>query len=543
MANQAIALGVRAPQTDILGGAIQRNAQMMNMMAQQRAAERQGALAEQKMQLEQQLAVPQQAKAQSEAQSAKLKYVGDFLDTTALAISKVRNAQEARGVADILLQHFPDMQDAIAQEMSSLPSDPAQFEAWRQRTLYQTMDAKDQLKQHFENITTGDQTYTMATPEYAGGGMPTTEVPGTRVKAPQGITYVRGPNGEIFPMPTKTTGGEAPGLVGGPRGSADVVYGNGKFAQPSKPISQSTIGEVQDFQRNSLIPATRGKVGAGADMGTGAVGTYQITYGTLKNYAPKVLGPNWRNTPFTAEVQDQIARAIYEDNKNGDLSKIWAGLPSNKPGAYSNVPWEQAREKIAQVESGGTGGAGGVQFGQPIEGTDIKLRQAEAKARTAAGSAGVKYDKMIRNAEELLKHPSLNTIVGNIQGNLPETVLEVSSQGAANALNLYRTLLVQGGFAELQALRDASPTGGALGQVSDRENAMLQQAAGALGRSQDEASFKQHLREFIDQLKKSKTRVEQAYAEQFGKPFSAGAAAPSAAPKRLKFNPATGDFE
>ena len=92
-------------------------------------------------------------------------------------------------------------------------------------------------------------------------------------------------------------------------------------------------------------------------------------------------------------------------------------------------------------------------------------------------------------------------------------------------------------------LRDASPTGGALGQVSDRENAMLQQAAGALGRSQDEASFKQHVREFIAQLKASKARVEQAYAEQFGKPFSAGAAAPSAAPKRLKFNPATGDFE
>ena len=515
----------------------------MNMMAQQRAAERQGAMAQQEMQLKQQLAVPQMAKAQSEAQSAQLKYVGDFLNTSALALSNVRNADEAHGVADILRRSFPDMTDAIEQTMSSIPQNPADFDAWRQRTLYQTMDAKEQLKQKFIDITTGDQTYTMATPEYAGGGMPTTEVPGTRVKAPQGITYVRGPNNEIIPMPTKTTGGGAPGLVGGPRGSADVVYGNGKFAQPAKPISQSTIGEVQDFQRNSLIPATRGKVGAGADMGTGAVGTYQITYGTLKNYAPKVLGPNWRNTPFTAEVQDQIARAIYEDNKNGDLSKIWAGLPSNKPGAYSNVPWEQAREKIAQVESGG-GGGGGVQFGQPIEGTDIKLRQAEAKARTAAGVAGSKYDKMIRNAEELLRSPALDSIVGNIQGNIPETALEVSSQDAADALNLYRTLLVQGGFAELQALRDASPTGGALGQVSDRENAMLQQAAGALGRSQSEALFKQHVREFIAQLKASKARVEQAYAEQFGKPFSAGgSAAPSAAPKRLKFNPATGNLE
>jgi hypothetical protein len=118
-----------------------------------------------------------------------------------------------------------------------------------------------------------------------------------------------------------------------------------------------TIGEVQNFQKNELIPATRGKIGAGPDKGTGAVGTYQIVYGTLRDYAPKVLGPNWRNTPFTADVQDRIAKAIYEDVKNGNLKDTWAGLPANRPGAYSNVPWEQVRDQIAAVESGGGRGA------------------------------------------------------------------------------------------------------------------------------------------------------------------------------------------
>lgn len=193
------------------------------------------------------------------------------------------------------------------------------------------------------------------------------------------------------------TGLAQPVLVGGPRGgSADVVYGKGDFGLPPKPISQSTIGEVQDFQRNQLIPATRGKVGAGPREGTGAVGTYQITYGTLKDYAPKVLGPNWRNTAFTAEVQDQIARAIYEDVKNGDLKKTWAGLPSNRPGAYANVPWEQARETIAAVESGGGGNrlSGGATGGQlrPEPKSDIKDKSATdspeiIKARTAAVQA------------------------------------------------------------------------------------------------------------------------------------------------------------
>jgi len=149
--------------------------------------------------------------------------------------------------------------------------------------------------------------------------------------------------------------------VGGPRGApgqgntADVVYGFGEFGLPAKPLSQSTIGEVQDFQRNTLIPKTRGQIGKGPRIGTGAVGTYQFTYETLNEYAPKVLGPNWRNTPFTADVQEQLAKALYNDRKSGDLKKTWAGLPSNRPGQYTNVPWEQVRGKIIQVESAGGG--------------------------------------------------------------------------------------------------------------------------------------------------------------------------------------------
>jgi len=47
MANQAIALQARAPQSAGLGPAIAQGAQMINMMAQQRAAERQAAQAQQ----------------------------------------------------------------------------------------------------------------------------------------------------------------------------------------------------------------------------------------------------------------------------------------------------------------------------------------------------------------------------------------------------------------------------------------------------------------------------------------------------------------
>lgn len=49
MANQAMALQARAPQTDFMGSAIRNNAALINQMAQQRAAQRQTAVAEQQM--------------------------------------------------------------------------------------------------------------------------------------------------------------------------------------------------------------------------------------------------------------------------------------------------------------------------------------------------------------------------------------------------------------------------------------------------------------------------------------------------------------
>jgi hypothetical protein len=157
-------------------------------------------------------------------------------------------------------------------------------------------------------------------------------------------------------QPAPAVGVPSSNLGGAGQGNtADVVYGFGEFGLPAKPISQSTIGEVQDFQRNTLIPKTRGQIGKGPRIGTGAVGTYQFTYGTLQEIAPKVLGPNWRNTTFTPDVQERLAKALYNDRKSGNLKDTWAGLPSNRPGQYTNVPWEQVRNKIIQVESAGGG--------------------------------------------------------------------------------------------------------------------------------------------------------------------------------------------
>ena len=398
MANQAIALGVRGPQVPDLSRVNQQYGQIMNMMAQQRASERQAAQAQQAMEFaaakegrERDLHGPAMAEAQSKATEADIKTGLDFNNFVRMAIANSPTPEQvemfAERIANLPQFDTPLYQGVLQDAISNMPRDPAQFQSWRKETYLGTLEADKRYKQQTVQQNLGTSTRVLSIPEFGGAA---TVVPGSEASVNLKPTVVNvdgfGPvivdpnTGRGFPVAPGDVGGYSPPPVGGggasavgvtPGGggapglggrggnSADVVYGFGEYARPPKPISTMTISEVQDFQKNKLIPATRGEIGKGPRIGTGAVGTYQIVYETLKDYAPKVLGPNWRNTPFTADVQDRIAKAIYEDNKNGNLKKIWAGLPNNRPGEYSNVPWEEVRGQIAAVESGGGGGGRG----------------------------------------------------------------------------------------------------------------------------------------------------------------------------------------
>jgi hypothetical protein len=290
-------------------------------------------------------------------------------------------------IANFLKQNFPDevFGRLVDLTIADMPTDPALFPDWKKQTAFETLETAKKFENDFTQQNLGTSTRIVSTPKFGGGVA--TVVPGSEAAItmkPQivdvegiGPVFVDTNTGIGYPVSAGAVGGipqrgvaGAPSAGTGTGNTADVVYGFGEYARPPKPISSMTIGEVQNFQKNELIPATRGEIGKGPRIGTGAVGTYQIVYGTLRDYAPKVLGPNWRNVQFTADVQDRIAKAIYEDVKDRNLKDTWAGLPANRPGAYSNVPWEQVRDKIIQVESAGggrgRGAAGAAEGGGPM---------------------------------------------------------------------------------------------------------------------------------------------------------------------------------
>ena len=117
MANQMIALQARAPQqSSVLGPAIQQGAQMLNMMRQQDAAERQALSAAQAAQIAAAQELRAAAKEGRDAQEAKIKLVSDagkiFRDSLASWVP-FGDTAAAQRLRDMTVALVPELKDVI----------------------------------------------------------------------------------------------------------------------------------------------------------------------------------------------------------------------------------------------------------------------------------------------------------------------------------------------------------------------------------------------------------------------------------------------
>lgn len=73
------------------------------------------------------------------------------------------------------------------------------------------------------------------------------------------------------------------------------------------------------------------------------------------------------------------------------------------------------------------------------------------------------------------------------------------------------------GFETLRDMREESKTGGAVGQVSDFENRLMQAVEGSLDQGQSPAQLRKNLADVKDLLGKTKEYTKSAYSSQYGK--------------------------
>lgn len=139
---------------------------------------------------------------------------------------------------------------------------------------------------------------------------------------------------------------------------------------------------------------------------------------------------------------------------------------------------------------------------RPIPGGPVAAEQ-EAAASAAEASAGRKettanvvVQDIERAVEQIKSNPALTTGVG------AQLTSGIGGTPARDVGALLDTVKANAGFAELQAMRESSPTGGALGQVTERELAFLQSTIGSLEQSQSQ-----------EQLVRNLERVKEAYLD------------------------------
>ncbi len=194
------------------------------------------------------------------------------------------------------------------------------------------------------------------------------------------------------------------------------------------------------------------------------------------------------------------------------------GIGTPKPAAGTQETWNQPVDEAGpdgnpiRVQYSNRGGRRVVEGAVPVTKPADAKRQAQARqAKVSLQGTVAQLDRLEQAAAQLKADPGLPGITG-LRGHIPD----IPGSDAARARAQLETLGSQAAFGVLQQMREMSKTGGALGQVSDRENEMLRNNLAALGTNQSAEDFQKALDQIIAYARDSKARMQGAFTDTYG---------------------------
>lgn len=184
------------------------------------------------------------------------------------------------------------------------------------------------------------------------------------------------------------------------------------------------------------------------------------------------------------------------------------------------IALEQRRVELAEKEAARKEAG----LAEPLSKQEIQKREAiYPQMKSSVNGFEFESNNMIKKLQQLKEHKGLEGILGTVYGRTPSLTKESQAAQA-----LYDQVMAKGKFQELQNMRLASPTGGALGNVSNMEIQSLGQAFGALSRIQGKESFQAAIDDVIKQIESSKKRTREAFDETYQYKQGKQPAAPAA---------------
>lgn len=486
MANQMIALQARAPQSSGLGGAIAQNAQMINMMRQQEASDRANALAAQKLAQDQALMAPQLAEAKSKAFSAEQKALTDFFDVAAKVIGLSKSPEDVRFGADMLKKRFdnPLFAQMIDQTIKDMPDDPQAFGAWRNQTKLETLDAKDQVPYFFEQVKSKEligETGDVGVLTTGGLGAPTIRVPKTLVPRERRGTVTVEPSVTVEPGvggPDETSPARRLMLnLASVRDDADYQTILNALDRADPTIARQLRAVAPRFDRAVLARVVKD---ANAAIGSGVAPT---AGGLVAGERGGVGGP------YEAVDDGYVEAATPFRAKNP--------MQSPMPGS-AIVPLPRVASE-AGAEEGGRKAAARIE----------QLKTDLPKAHSQTTSLINNLTDRINRIDKFLRNPYRNTVIGSIEGRIPEFLM---NERRADAIADWKFITNNSVLDKLIEDRRSTETGASpQGLVSDRDLSVAASAANSLTRTGSEKAQEAEMKRLRDVLYRTRETALKSY--------------------------------
>jgi hypothetical protein len=193
-------------------------------------------------------------------------------------------------------------------------------------------------------------------------------------------------------------------------------------------------------------------------------------------------------------AEQEALRRVYEASNSGQglsVSVPGGPVPSSAVLGVSQSPAD--RERAVTVAKG----QGERELGLP------QANQKLAQIQNEAGAVMATVDHALKGVSGWTVGPggaAFSRLPGSPAKDLQQTL---------------ETIKANLGFQKIQAMRDASPTGGALGQVAVQELEMLQKAIASLDNTQSPGQLRQNLEAVKQHFSNWKQITERAYAETY----------------------------
>lgn len=278
-----------------------------------------------------------------------------------------------------------------------------------------------------------------------------------------------------------------------------------KFAEMMRDPKYASLlpKSVQGMAQNGMIdPATYAQLAVKNHLAQQrmAQGPGPTSYGKNANY---VQGPDGK---------------YYTVHVGSDGSRKLEPLPEGMAPWRGVTTIDQGNQQ--QVISRGTG--------QEIRSVPKNLREAEVEKGLGRNEAKVATARPLEKAKLVQGDQQLKVVDQDIDRALKQASGWTTGTSGALLSNVWgtpsydlsqtlETIRANIGFDKLQAMRNASPTGGALGQVSEFENRLLQSVQGALQQGQSKGQLVSNLRRVQRNLRALQRERRRAYEKQYGK--------------------------